>query len=476
WLIKKVGASTSKMFQALSGTSKGYGSGGRNIIISGGNMKGDLDNGISITNSFHHVTELTIKNMNIEHAVYKGHFADLMACENVLIDNCTFKGFKLSSDRAYTECIQIDNSSYPGAGGADNVLSYDGLPTHDVTIHNCEFLPIYNENGTIRYHAPNITGSHGQIRGLPPYNITIDNNVVKGGAPIFSDADAYRTGWIHFRGGYNISITRNKFYNLNSIVSKVINFYRTAWGYEVTDLDNDNSPSVQGIPNECYNIKVESNYFEGFNFPYVTSICAFTGYVYNNEDYKIKDVSITGNTYKNCFDISQIGEKVSGDLNYLSYVSRLTMRQNGVEGARRLAYLNYVDNFSISDNPINKAYYVPFSIQNSTSGTISNGTIDNSISGVILGGNCRNINISNMQINNPLPTGNAYDSVLIDVTGNATNCSVTNNTLDGDNKVDIGIRAKSTTGVGFIKDNIIQDITTKVSVESGSGMTAANNI
>ncbi len=475
WLIKKVGASTNKLFRVSSGTSKGYGSGARNIIISGGNIKGDLDNNISIDNSFHHVSDLIIRNVNIEHAVYRGHFADLMGCENVLIENCTFKGFKLSDDRSYTECIQIDNSSYVSAGGSDNVLSYDGLPTHDVIIRDCEFLPILNDDGTIKYYAPNITGSHGQIRGLPPYNLTVDNNVIKGGAPLYGSAQA-GAGWVHYRGGYNITIKNNKFVNMFSNVSKPINVYMSAYAYELSGVADPNATSSVGIPNNCYNIRVENNTFDGFDFADMSSVCQYNGVVHNEVIYKITDLYIQSNTYKNCFNLSQIGQRVSGDLNYLSYISRLTMKQNGVDSARRLAYMNYVDNFSVTDNPINKAYYVPLSINNSTSGSVNNNQIDNSISAILVNGDCRNININGNQISNPLPTGIVYDSVLIDIRGTASNCNVSNNTLDGDNKIDIGIRALSTTKVGFVKDNIIQDIATKVNVENGSGMIATNNI
>jgi hypothetical protein len=122
---------------------------------------------------------VTIRNCTFTESVVSGHAIDLGGCSDILVENCWFFGFKSVVSREYVEAIQCDNSTAEGNGGIDG--AYDGLPTRNLTVQNCKFLPL-TINGT-KYNAPNPLGAHARVEGQWFTNIKFLNNYVED-API----------------------------------------------------------------------------------------------------------------------------------------------------------------------------------------------------------------------------------------------------------------------------------------------------
>jgi phage minor structural protein, N-terminal region len=264
----------------------GYGNRGYDVLIEGGRFKGNLDNNVDVKMAFTHVSHLTCRNVIFEQCMFNAHVFDLMGCDHVVVDHCSFYGFKPQTGRYFTEVIQLDSPS-PGNPQANDPASLDNIPTHDVTVKNCEFYPVYNSDGSIKYPAPNIIGNHAETRDRPFYNIYIENNLHVHGVDAPGDND-YQGGFIHLRGCSNFVIKNNKF--LSGVKNYAINIFSNPYAATF-----DGTGYGPGDPNLQNNFSILDNYFDGFG--YFNGTVSIQGISYNDVAYKNYNFRVCGNQF-----------------------------------------------------------------------------------------------------------------------------------------------------------------------------------
>jgi len=149
--------------------TSGYGA-VKNISIKNGTIKNTSE---GVTFCLFHTDNVVFDTINFKDCAKASHVIDMGGCSNVLINNCVFDGFYIST---FHEIIQTDYADYDGLPywGNDPDYAYDDLPTVDVTLSNCEFK---KGNGT---NYPNAIGTHAIYGNLPIKNITIINNKFDG--------------------------------------------------------------------------------------------------------------------------------------------------------------------------------------------------------------------------------------------------------------------------------------------------------
>lgn len=294
--IRKTMQSTSSytFIAGKTGSERGYGGGSKNIHIEGLTFKGIgqtqqiyFGNGLA----FNHVENLTILNCQFIDCIYAGHAIDLAGCNNVKITDSVFKGQYLVTGREYTEAIQIDSSTPTSIGSDWGGL--DALPTKDVWVERCQFVPSFTASGAFLSYAPNPIGNHGYTAGMPYENINFLNNTVIDGFP---STDAGWRGWIHFYGAKDVTISGNTFKNTRGIEASVIQFINSSGGRY-----NPSTLAVEvGVPTPNENIKISDNYFEGFTANTTFTLIRGYGTTYNDVVYPVNGVSITGNRFERC--------------------------------------------------------------------------------------------------------------------------------------------------------------------------------
>lgn len=160
------------MFCAPSKSSKDGAYGGYNgvhdsAVIGKGNATIDLAKGPSgkLLTAFvmGHNKNISITGVNFQNCAY-GHFIEMDASENVLIDSCTFKNQVQPKVDSVGECINLDTPDKSTNGFSQKWTNYDATPNKDVTINNCSFKNVQRAVGTHQY-----------TEGKPHTNITVSN-------------------------------------------------------------------------------------------------------------------------------------------------------------------------------------------------------------------------------------------------------------------------------------------------------------
>jgi hypothetical protein len=165
------GYNTSSVIPAYEGNS--------NITIDG--LVLDLNPG-EIPDAGAHFAIGYASNVTIRNCVcldqYGNHFVDLAASQNVLIENCQFKGYDLTSKSPNTaEAIQLD-------ANIEGSFPYFGVPSFqqnkNVTIRNCYFGD--NPDTTAANIGPPFigVGSHASVYDLWQENVLVENCIFDG--------------------------------------------------------------------------------------------------------------------------------------------------------------------------------------------------------------------------------------------------------------------------------------------------------
>lgn len=275
--------------------SPGYGGGARNIKIESIVFFGAMVDAFIYRGNgfaFNHVEGLHIVDCDFKDCVFGGHAIDLAGCNDVLIEKCRFMGQAIIAGREYAEAIQIDSST-PTAIGAD-WAGLDGLPTKDVLVRDCEFLPRYSSSGVLTSYAPNPIGNHGYTGGAHYENIKFHDNLVVDGMPTTTPG-AWR-GWIHFYGVKNVEIMRNTFKTTRSIPASVIQLINSSGGrYDPSTL-----AAGSGVPSIIMDVKIKDNHFEGFNSAEEMTLIRSYGTTYDGTSYWGSGFDISDNMFRNC--------------------------------------------------------------------------------------------------------------------------------------------------------------------------------
>lgn len=263
---KKAGNTSYAAFQGASTRGKGYGAGPSNIAFLGGTYRGQFGSsgsGISIT--LHHSQNVTARDVTFEQAIWNGHAFDLGGCDNVVIDNCVFKGFAGYNSKPYSEAVQIDYSTAIGMP-EDDVNSFDGLPSINVTIQNSKFLPLtVGENS---YPAPNMVGNHNRVEGMQIKNIKILNNYIEGAREtidLTEGISGYFCGWIHLFHAKDVLISGNTFKGKEGqLGTQVINMRPPSTGTALKDVAVPGASSVSIPVFSPTDIRIIGNVFQDF--------------------------------------------------------------------------------------------------------------------------------------------------------------------------------------------------------------------
>uniref|UniRef100_A0AAU8BE05 Tail spike protein n=1 Tax=Bacillus phage Adastra TaxID=3143958 RepID=A0AAU8BE05_9CAUD len=460
-VIEKTTSSTAYYtFISLGGTKKGYGAGASNVVFDGLTFKGSFSKGKSISITLHHSKDVVFRNCKFVETVFGGHTIDLGGCQNVTVDNCEFLGFKQEVGREYAEAIQIDHSTAEGNTGMDDLSGYDGLPSINVTVKNCKFLPI--TVGGVTYPAPNPLGSHSRVDGQYLRNIAFKNNVVQDGAPYPSDSGSsvYASGWLHFHCAEDIHIEDNEFINTTGSQSRAIGIWGASTGILMSDVGVV-SPTYSNItPVITHDVSIKGNTFRGFKAEASgVGIVSVAGVDANSKQYFSSNISIEDNNFIDCFTASTTNDNTSSDCISLDKVKVSNISRNYASSVRRLVYATNSLMIKISHNQMTGAYFVPISANTSTDVEANFNQVDDSIGGFYF----RAINGVNI-VGNTIRNGKGTTGYAASVAFNG--CSLIQsrgNILPGpvDTSTDTGISLYGSCSKGVIKDNLIYGYSSK---------------
>lgn len=299
-LLKLSGATSDVVFTNKM-YAKGYGGGGKNITIRNVNIRGDYSVGRDTTSPFMHVTGLRIENVIFEQGMTNGHYLDILGCDDVVVSGCSFRGMNPGAGREIIEAVQVDNATRSGSGGAHfGTGFYDGLPTRNIKVHSCTFLPL--KVGSTEYPMPNPLGAHGGalvgdegiVRG-----VTFVNNIVSGWTPDY--AGNYWAGWLHLPGFQDVVIQGNVFTYTGParatagrgsvITSREVTMVTTLAAVE----SSSPAQAAPTTPRSAKSWKVSDNVFRGFENNFVDSFSA----VILIDGTGVDSISVTGNVVSN---------------------------------------------------------------------------------------------------------------------------------------------------------------------------------
>lgn len=355
-IIKSDKATTSYVFtcgrEADKGTT-GYGGGCKNVTIEGGHFEGYFDTNIGISFTFNHMQNFKISNAIFYKSITGGHIFDLAGCDNIVIENCEFIGWKPTDGRGFTEVIQIDNSTSDAL--SNRFSNYDSLPTKNVYVDKCKFLPIYDENNNIIHPAPNPIGSHSYVPSFHFKNINFTNNHVEN-VEKTNIGTGHTGGGIRFYAIDGLNVVGNKFIN-----TKGFNSYGVS--VQCTAIDDQ----ILGSKN----INIRDNYFEGFN--YGESNVNAVVRIFGADSAFVENIIIDNNEFVNCHGGFQDKDQNKyPDLIYLEKTSCVKVINNKCSIVKKLLRIANSDDVIVQSNTVYYGFYIPISCESVTNFRIDN--------------------------------------------------------------------------------------------------------
>lgn len=451
-ILKKDGNSTDyRVFSSASNGSQGYGSGASNIIFEGLVISGDfsIHEGASIT--LHHSQQVVFRNCVFREAIGTGHAIDLGGCDAVIVDNCRFEGFDIQTGREYAEAIQLDNSLAQGIAG-DIKGSYDGIPTKNVTVQNCHFVPLEIDDKT--YPAPNPLGSHNRVVGQLFTSICFINNFVSGGisTPDNPDFSSYSVGWLHFYHIDGLEISGNIFKNTTGDPARVLGLYTIDTAIPVNQASEE-KPDMVPYPIEVpRNVKFNNNKLIGFNSIEKNNTMFLQGRNYDKV-YYVKNVTIDYNDFIDCYNDTVTGN-YGLDIVRAKYTEGLSISNNYCNSIKRLADLHGCQNINFNHNVMNNVQYYSLSSAESDSLQAFGNTHDGVAGGFYVASSDK-AKVLNNTFTNLYPYATEVHPQMISLS--SVNRLVINN---NDISIDIpevtnGINIYGMSTKGYVKNNII---------------------
>ena len=150
------------------------------ISINGGIWKSEADGYYASSFKFTHASNIKLTNMKIRAANLSGHSIELVACKNVVIDNCDIAGLG-SSDSMTEEAVQLDIASSVTAPFLQGVPFRTDLADKLYNKAGCKNITIKNSRivGN-RGVAANHTKNDGDAINSIHENITLTGNNITG--------------------------------------------------------------------------------------------------------------------------------------------------------------------------------------------------------------------------------------------------------------------------------------------------------
>ncbi len=164
----------------------------KNVVINGGTWKSSDANYDKTMFYFAHGQNITVKNVTIE-GNYAGHLIEIIACKDVVIDNCQLVESKGKVNKtSVEEAVQIDiaaSRTSPTLAGLGKPELVKGQTCQNITIKNCL---VRGGRGVCSNYAA--SDSDKAYRGNYHKNIVLENNTIVGmsaeGVALFNVAGA----------------------------------------------------------------------------------------------------------------------------------------------------------------------------------------------------------------------------------------------------------------------------------------------
>ena len=315
-----------------------------NFSIINGNFNGNTS---GVLFGLLHGKNLKFENLNLINCAVGTHIFDLGGCEDVIINNCYFKGCYIVDNNSYREMIQTDYASSDGLPYWDESydMTYDNSPCKNITIKNCVF-----EKGSGTQY-PTAIGQHA-VKDDISSNITIINNKFYGCAT--------GSSFIRFYKVKNLLIEDNYFYNQNSS--------HTGDAYAI-QIRSQSTSNPDPNPIASTDIKIRNNNFIT-NTPNTTLMFI---QVFGYSDLNFNDIHIENNNYNGtkAKDVFEIGN-----------VSNINIKENNVLNGKYFIIKtrnSYLDNYNVNNNYVKDCNEFIHLISNDTITTSTRANIDNNI-------------------------------------------------------------------------------------------------
>jgi hypothetical protein len=455
-LIKKsISDPTYVFFVSLSYGATGYGSGVNNVTVRGLTFRGTFSSPTGRAGcafALHHAKDILIEDCQFIEMQANGHTLDVGGCDGVTIKNCEFYGFQVTSTTTQSsECIQLDQSKNGSLSYADTAGSYDGLPTKNLTIESCKFLPL--TVGGVTYPAPNPLGNHTVREGYFYENITFRNNLI---VDPFEDtlslpsASRYR-GTVHLSGCKNVIIENNRWLSTTAKSVRCISVYGVVIGNPV-GADPNVVSSVTTIPGVSpINVRISGNTFNGFSGEVEENSLI---YVEGVSTASVEQLTIVDNTFRD----NGVTTTTSYNM-YLNYVKDAGISRNKTVNARRLMRLDNSTSVRVDGNHLRGVKEYPIYAESCTDLSIEG----NHVNDYGLSFNLRSTTNLRVRGNTFLApkTENSGSSSQAMLIVSCSRFNITDNIIYSSSTRTRGIAISGTSNNGLVRNNIISGYTTQ---------------
>lgn len=373
----------------------GY-NGNGNIYISGGYLDGNADNFDYRFNFFSlgHGYNITLENIFMKD-IQTYHAIEINSTNKAVFKNLTIDGYRLDSEytnqNRKTEAIQIDGMYSQDVFGSFG--AYDNTACNDILIESCTFR---NWNRGV--------GSHSSATGGHHRNIRIIGN--------------------HFENIDDIAVVTCMY---DSVVIDSNTFQRVGGGVWLRVKDSTDA---------TYGYIVSNNTFRTVTLGTSTRhAIRVSGQDDADNPFKLRTVSITGNTIENTTDTSI----------YVDRVWRINITGNVINGATTSGiFVTGCEFGTISGNTVISCGSYGIGLSNSRWFAVNGNTVSNTtLSGIYLTGSPENAITGNMTRRNGLAGG---DNQGIRLVTDSNDCTITGNThVSGSGEADRAFLASSST-------------------------------
>lgn len=468
------------LFFGSSNGNQGYDAGVSNINIEGGRFVGNLEKGFDLISTLHHANTVTFKNM-VFYETSSSHTFDLLGCENIDFDSCAFIGYRLTNNTNHKEAIQLDHSYRQGAGDKEDISSYDGLPTRKVTINKCKFLPIKDDKGKLKYHAPNIVGQHRSIIGNNPSYIKVTNNIIRDGVPM-AKTNEWLGGWIHLRGVNHLEVTGNEFNAFNTIgYARAIQLYRTTSNLMMEDITKPAPTVTLSVPEPLDNVIIKDNVFKNFKSTTDKSVINVTGARFDGRDYFCRFIEISNNNFEwNAPSNSVSASNVGQTLIKAELMRHSTITNNACRICKSFLDIGDCNSIAIQSNNFEQMKHTNILVSSSKSQglnrliSITDNRALNSTT-FLWFDRTDAISVANNQITGLIGAGNTGLTSVIAASNEIYKVMINNNSIDVKDKPYIGIRLTGTNTNAIIQGNIIANVKEDIAYRSAAHVLSVNN-
>ena len=417
--VKKPGQGNTMLFGIYSRGATGYGSGATNVTFRGLHLRGSFadERQIGLLGA-NHGDNILIEDCVFEQAHIQGHIIDLGGCRRVTVRRCVFLGQHATIAADPTkECVQADNSTRLGSSNVDDAGSYDGLPSQDVKVSECSFLPL--SVGGVDYPSPVPFGTHYGVNGYVHERLTFENNLVVD--PASNTSSSYR-GVLHFCAASGITIRGNRFVSSTASNVPVVRNIPLTGTIEPVDADTATGSTVS-LANHVQSVgwEISGNVFEGFSAQLdPQNIVHVSGTVGGT---RVKGVTISGNVFVSCYTPPL--DAGTGPLPINAYdVDDLVVTGNRYDTVRNAVSTGRSSNVSISGNSVRSTAGTTAIIAGPSSVvSISGNSLHSVTSGIRISASTSGASVSGNIINT------SSSGVIVD--GAASGVSVVGNSVTG---------------------------------------------